>query len=254
MAENTTNTTNTTNTITWQNWDNLISYIKLHLGAPIMKIEFSDDELIQIISEHTLPEFSRYFPLLRYYMFTEEDNCIQYEPTKIYQIKNFPYKVIKIDEIIAKPNIIDLNQNTAVAMYSGDVTNLLGANYMNQAKLTVLADDTWTFISPDKIELIKSNNSMWIYDDFMAKLACIHPDPSTVDPDAYIFLRDLAAADIMIFIGKIRKKFRQFATPAGTVEINADEIIQEGLQLKQTTIENLLRMPPDHYLYFLDDN
>jgi hypothetical protein len=243
-----------TGTITWQSWDNLISYIKLQLGAPIMKIEFSDNELIQILTEHTMPEFSRYFPLLRYYLFDEENNCIQYSPTKIYQVKNFPYKIIKIDEIIAKPNIMDLNQNTAVAMYSGDVTNLLGANYMNQAKLTVLADDTWTFMAPDRIELIKSNNSMWIYDDFIAKFACIHPDPTTVDPDIYIYLRDLATADIMIFIGKIRKKFRQFATPAGNVEINADEMIQEGIQLKQATLEQLNRMPPDHYLYFLDDN
>jgi len=237
---------------TWQNWNNLIDWIKLQMGAPVLKLELTDDDLIDLIKNHTLPEFSRYLPLYRYYFMTEEENCIQFEPTKLYQIKNFPFKILKIDSIIAKPNILDLNQNTSVALYSGDITNLLGSNYMNQAKTVVLADDTWTFIAPDKIELIKSNNSVWIYDDFIAKLACIHEDPSTIDPDLYPFLRDLALADTMIIIGRIRTKFRQFNTPAGAVEMPSQELIQEGQQLKQQTLEKLDRLPPDHYLYFLD--
>jgi len=236
---------------TWQNWDNLISYIKLQLGAPVMSIELEDTDIMNIVKEHTLPEFSRYLPLLRYYMFEEEINCIQYNPTKIYQIINFPYKVIKIDEIISKPNLLDLNQNISTALYSGDITNVLGSNYMIQAKTTVLADDTWRFIPPDKIELTKSNNSMWIYDDFIAKLACVHNDPSTVDPDMYVYLRDLATADIMIYIGRIRTKFQNFSTPVGNVTMPAQELIQEGQQLRQNTLDKLDRLPPDHYLEML---
>jgi len=237
---------------TWQNWDNLIEYIKLNLGASVLSIEFSDDDLIKIIKNHVLPEFSRYIPLYRYYLLTEEENCIQHEPTKIYEIKNFPYKIIKIDEIITKPNLLDYNQNISVALYSGDITNLLGTNYILQSKTLVLADDTWTFIPPNKIELIKSNNSIWVYDDFIAKLACIHEDPTTVDPDLYPYLRDLALAEIMIYIGRIRTKFQSFNTPIGQIDMPAQELLQEGQQLKERILEKLDRLPPDHYIYFLN--
>ena len=237
---------------TWQNWNNLIDYVKLNLGAPALSLEYSDEDMLKIIKDHVLPEFSRYIPLYRYYMLTEDENCIQYEPTKIYQIKNFPYKIIKIDEIISKPNLLDLVQTVSTALYSGDITNLLGANYTLQAKTVVLADDTWTFLPPDKIELIKSSNSIWIYDDFIAKMACIHNDPTTVDPDMYVYLRDLALAEIMIFIGRIRTKYQNFSTPVGQVEMPAQEYVQEGQQLKRETLDKLDRLPPDHYLYFLN--
>jgi len=237
--------------MTWQNWDNLIDYVKLNLGAPALALEYKDNDLLKIIKDHVLPEFSRYIPLYRYYMLTEVDNCIQYDPTKIYQIKDFPFKIIKIDQIIAKSNLFDLAQMNSTALYSGDITNLLGANVMLQSKATVIADDTWTFMAPDKIEMIKSNDSVWMYNDFIAKLACIHNDPTTVDPDMYVYLRDLALAEIMIFIGRIRTKYQNFNSPVGQVEMPAQEYIQEGQQLKRETLDKLDRLPPDHYLYFL---
>jgi len=237
---------------TWQNWDNLIDYIKLNMGAPALALEYSDEDMVKIIKNHVLPEFSRYIPLMRYYLMREEENCIQENPTKIYEIKNFPYKIIKIDEIISQPGILDMLQTASTAIYSGDITNLLGANYVNQAKTTVLADDTWTFLPPNKIELIKSMNSMWIYDNFIAKFACVHDDPTTVDPDLYVYLRDLALAEIMLFIGRIRTKYQSFNTPVGQVDMNAQEFIQEGQNLKREVLEKLDRLPPDHYLEFLN--
>jgi len=238
--------------MTWQNWDNLIDYIKLNLGAPALALEFKDEDLLKILKNHSLPEFSRYIPLMKYYMLTEAENCIRTEPTKIYQIKNFPFKIIKVDEIISKPNMFDLAQTASTALYSGDVTNLLGSNYMLQSKTTVIADDTWTFMAPDKIELIKSYDSLWTYDDFIAKLACIHNDPTTIDPDMYVYLRDLALADIMIYIGRIRTKYQSFNTPVGQIDMPAQELVQEGNQLKREIKDKLERIPPDHYVYFLN--
>jgi hypothetical protein len=236
----------------WQSWENLIDYIKGELGAPVLNIELSDDDIMNIIKKHVLPLYSRYDPLIMYYLLFEQTNCIQQEPTKIYQIKNFPYAIMRVDEIIAKPNLIDWNQNISVALYSGDITNLLGTNYMIQSKLEVLAQDTFRFIPPDKIELIKSNNSIWIYDDFIAKLACIHDNPSTVNPDLYEYLKQLALAEIMIRLGRIRTKFQSFQTPAGQIDLTAQELLQEGQQLRQQILQELDRLPPDHYMYFLN--
>ena len=236
----------------WQSWENLIDYIKGELGAPVLNIELNDDDILNIIKKHVLPLFSRYDPLMMYYTMFQETNCIQYEPTLIYQVKDFPYAIMRIDSIISKPNLIDWNQNVSVALYSGDITNLLGTNYMLQSKLEVIAQDTYKFLPPDKIELIKSNNSMWIYDDFIVKFACVHDNPSTVNPDLYEYLKQLALARVMIRLGRIRTKFQSFQTPAGQVDLTAQELIQEGQQLHERVIQDLDRIPPDHYLHFLN--
>ena len=237
----------------WQSWDNVIDYVKSELGAPIINIELTDDQIMDQIKNHVLPLFSRYSPYYVYYIMTEENNCIQENPTKIYQFKNFPYKIIRIDQIIAKPSLIDWNQNFATSLYATDITDLLGANYALQSKLVVLAQDTYSFIPPDKIELIKSQNSVWIYDDFIVKVACVHQSPATIDPDMYDYCRKLSLARIMKILGTIRAKFQNFATPAGQIQLNSEQMRQEGMQLEREIMDQLDRLPPDHYVYFIDD-
>ena len=52
-----------------QSWNNILSYIKLGLGAPLNLLEFSDEELIQNLKEHVLPFFSQ---LLRVHFFEDK--------------------------------------------------------------------------------------------------------------------------------------------------------------------------------------
>lgn len=233
----------------WQSWDNIIDYIKLEMGAYVLDLELSDDEIVNILKEHTLPFFSRYSPLIRYYYMTDEENMIQDNPTRIYQIKNFKYKVIKILEVIGKPDIMDYNTTISTQVYSGDVTDILAQNYITQASSTVLAPDTYQFFPPDKVELIKSNNSFWLSNDFILKLACAHDDPSTISGDLYNYFRDLATADIMNAVGRIRSKYQSFGSPVGQIDLTSQDLIQEARQLKQETIDKLDRLPPEQYIW-----
>ena len=235
----------------WQSWENVLDYIKLEMGAYVLDLELSDDEIIEIIKQHTLPLFSRYSPLIRYYYVTDEDNLIRTEPTYVYQIKNFDYRILKILEIIAKPDILDYNQNIAATLYSGDITNLLGQNYMLQSKSTVLATDSYEFFPPDKIELIKSSNSLWISRDFVVKFECIHNSPSTIHGDLYDYFKQLATADIMRAVARIRTKYQSFATPVGQVDLTAQELLQEAKEIRREVIDTLDKMPPDKYLWIM---
>ena len=237
----------------WQSWENILDFVKTELGAPIISIELNDEQIMDKIKNHVLPIFSRYSPHFVYYMMTENHNCIQYNPTKVYQFKNFPFKIIRIDQIIAKPSLIDWNQNYATSLYATDITNLLGANYALQSKLIVMAQDTYKFLPPDKIELIKAQNAMQFYDDFIVKVACVHQSPTTIDPDLYDYFRKLSLASIMKMLGTIRSKFQNFATPAGQVQINAEQMRQEGIQMEREAMDALDRIPPDHYIYFMDE-
>jgi hypothetical protein len=42
-----------------QSWNNLIRYIKRKLGAPLNFLEYSDEDIIDIVKEDVLPELSQ---------------------------------------------------------------------------------------------------------------------------------------------------------------------------------------------------
>jgi hypothetical protein len=231
--------------------------VKLNLGAFSTPLEISDEEMAEIIREHTLPVYSKYNPLIRYYRCTFEENLVTENPTYIYEIKNFNYKIIKINNVIPKASIDDLNQVYSQALAGvngfGDVTDYLMAMNILHMQNIAVADHTWRFFPPNRIEIMRTADGFLTFSsDFIAELACVHPDPTTVNPDLYLYLRDLALADMMIYIGRIRYKFSSFATPYGQVELPARELIDEGNQLRRETIESLKNLPPDDFLFFLN--
>jgi len=238
----------------WQNYANLIDYIKLNLGADSNAFEFTDEEMTDIICEHTLPLFSKYNPLIRYYRMTFEENLITENPSFIYQFKNFNYKIMKINNIIPTSSVEDLNMLYSQAMRTNmqDVTEMLmNMNYLHMSNIAI-APHVWRFFSPDKIEIIKTTDSITFSEDFIVDVACIHSDPTTVNPDMYAYLRDLALADIMIFIGRIRTKFENFTTPYGEVQVASRSWVEEGNQLRRDTIEALKNLPPEDYIFFMN--
>jgi hypothetical protein len=246
--------TNNGASCSWQNYSNLIDYIKLGLGASTNAFEFNDEQMIDIIKSHTLPEFSKYSPLIRYYRVTIENNLVTENPTYVYQFKNFCYKIMKVNNVISTAGLQDMDM-----MYSQlsrqtayDITDfLVNVNYLHMSTIA-LPDKTWRFFPPDKIEITRATDTMDFSRDFITELACIHDDPTTVNPDLYSFLRDLALADIMIFIGRIRSRFESFTSPFGEVQVASRSWVDEGTQLREKTIEALKNLPPDDFLFFLN--
>jgi hypothetical protein len=238
----------------WQTYANLLDYIKLNLGAKTSAFEFSDEDIIDIIKEHTLPEFSKYIPLIKYYRVTEEENLITENPTKLYQFKNFCYKIMKINNVIGTATLqdMDLLYLQAGRQSAWDVTEMLMAKNYSDMSMIAVPPQTWRFFPPDKIEIIKSHDALIINRDFIAELACIHDNPTTVNPDQYNLLRDLALADIMIYIGRIRTRYEQFTTPYGEVQVVSRAYIDEGTQLRERTLEALKNLPPDDFIFFLN--
>jgi len=238
--------------ITWSNWDNLLSYIKLNLGSTVNNVEFSDEEIIGMIEEHVLPEFSRYVPLQRYYIMYEFRNIISRSPALVFQFKNFKYKILHVNRLIRKPTVLDITQYYNLQQTSGDLTDMLIAQNAFSMMQDFVSQDTWKFFAPDKLQIIRGSNNYGSVMDFIVDVGCVHKDPSTVDPDLYTLLRDLSLSTVFINIGRIRKKFSSFNTPQSQVDVNADEIFQEGMQLREKTIQELEELPPENYLWFIN--
>ncbi len=238
----------------WQTYSNLLDYVKLNLGASTSAFEFTDEQMIDIFRDHTIPEFSKYIPLIRYYRMTADENLITESPTRVYQFKNFCYKIMKINSIIGTATLQDMDmlylQAGRQAAY--DVTEMLmNANYAHMSAIAI-PPQTWRFFAPDKIEIINATDTMSLNNDFIAELACIHENPTTINPDQYNMLRDLALADIMIYVGRIRSKYESFTTPYGEVQVAARSWVDEGTQLREKALEALKLLPPDDFIFFLN--
>jgi len=225
----------------WQSWDNIISYIRTELGADAMDLEISDQKMVELIQAHVMPEFSNYDPLVKYYK--------MYTGNIISQFTNFDYKIMGINNIIEQANYVDYSQMFSQAI-AGDITDFLTRqNYLDMASLAK-ADNTWKFLPPDKIQMVRAGYS-YLSEEFIVVLNVAHNDPSSISPGIYDSFRDLATAYIMNAIGKIRKKYNNFTTPFGQIQLNADELVSDAKELRQRTIEELKRTPPDVYIHVM---
>ncbi len=238
----------------WQTYENLLDWVKLNLGAKTNAFELSDEDMMDIFRDHTLPEFSKYIPLIRYYRVTYENNLVTENPTFVYQFKNFCYKIMRINEVIGIADLqdMDLLYANAGRQSAYDVSEfLMSANYLHMQSIAV-PPQTWRFFAPDKIEVMRTSDAMEFSKDFITELACVHDNPTTVDPDMYHYLRDLALADIMIFVGRIRSRFESFTGPYGEVQVASRSWVDEGTQLREKTVESLRNLPPDTWIAFLN--
>ena len=230
----------------WQSWDNIIDYIKNEMGADVMALELSDQEIIKKIQDHVLPEFSAYDGLHRYYKM-DENMILSKDPIYQYQIKDYPYKIFRVKNVIYQANYINYSQAFA-NVNSGDVTDfLVRQNYLDISAMA-RADNTWRFIAPDIFQVTKAAYS-YLTDNFVLELDVCHNDPVTISPGMYDSFRDLAASYIMNVIGKIRKKYNNFNTPFGNIQLNADELIADAKELRQKTLDNMMRTPPEQYIF-----
>lgn len=232
----------------WQNWDNIISYIKDEMGHDVMSLELSDTQIVEKIQNHVLPEFSAWDGLHRYYKMTE-DNIISWEPVLTYEFKDFPYKIFEVKNIVHNATYVDLDHIFSQSIV-GDVTDfLVRQNYVDMSRI-VKADNTWRFLPPNQFQLTKAGFTN-ITNEFILVLDCVHNDPSTISPGLYDAFRDLATSYIMNAIGRIRKKYNNFNTPFGNIQLNADELIQEAKEMRMRTLEELKRTPPEQLIFNL---
>jgi hypothetical protein len=230
----------------WQSWSNVIDYIKMNLGANVNRIELSDEQIQEILENHTLPEFSNYDSLRIYHRMTRHDIVSDY-PIRRYQI-NTDYRILDVNKKINNSMMDDLIG--AVELGTTDLADFLVKRNATDMRLSVSPTETYRFVAPDILELIETgfyNSTI----EFVLELGVVHKDVSTISPSLYDQFRSLALGDIMINLGRIRKRFGQLSTPYGTIDNNADALIQEGKELKNQVLDTFRMLPPDEYLYFI---
>jgi len=233
----------------YQSWSNVLNYIKDEMGAGLMKLEITDSKIIKKLYDNVLPEFSSYSGLHKYYKMTE-NNIVSRDPILVYEFIDFDHRILEVKSIIGRSCLMGYEQGQLMNAGSGDITDyLVRQNYIDMAEVT-RADDTYRFLSPNKLEFQRAYGSYKSY-EYIVELNCIHESPETIDADLYVEFKQLCCAYIMNVIGKIRKKYNNMTTPFGDIQLNADELINDSKEIKREVMEKLSRVPMEQFIWVL---
>ena len=222
----------------------VLDYIKDNLGFGFVQIELSDSQILDYVQKYTLNEFSHYVPEVRKLSLNltldinkvpnRENEYYLYDPDnrEILNVKNI-YFTASNYLIFGHPLIGAFNQN--------DLRNwALDVYVAGMLKSHSSFHYTFNFQHPNILRISPiPRNLDYVLVEYERMQS---PDFSGIPNDLHRTFLDLALADIMIVIGRIRKKYSgQTRTPWGEIPLN-DEILEEGNSKKRDIIDKLERL------------
>lgn len=224
----------------------VLTYIKDNLGWPFMHLELEDEKIIEYTTKHTLKEFSYYVPQV-----WKMGVNLDLEQNKVPGVANEWY--IYDDQGLEILNVIDF-YSTAGELYLhghpplGPLTHgeipqwALQVEMAMETKMFSSFDYTFEFRHPNIIRIspLPSSTLGIITVEYERQQP---PDLSGIPNDLHYYYEELALADIMMVIGRIRKRYGggNLRTPFGEIPLESD-IHDEGKEKKREVIEKLERL------------
>lgn len=226
------------------NQSRVLNYVKDNLGFPFQFMELEDDKIIEYFTNYSLREFSRYVPEVRTMALNLGFSANQvvgrvnefyiYEPEgrEILNVVNIYFPVGQ-SLIFGHPPLGPFSQ--------GELrTWALDVEVAGMIKQFSSYDYTHEFRHPN-ILIIRPNPTSSEYNVIAVEYERMQAEDLRGVPNEFqILFCELALADIMIVLGRIRKKYGggTLRTPFGEVPLEA-EILDEGRDKKRDIIEKL---------------
>lgn len=228
------------------NHSRVLGYIKDHLGFPHTHIELEDEQIIQRFVTYSLREFSEYVP--------DRTKLVLNLSDPVYKVPN-----IQNEWYLKDPDNIEI-LNVVEVYFDGSDEFLHGhpmfgpfSHYelREWALATEMAGQTKQFSSFDKTYEFRHPNVLRISPvpttgSGSATVEYERMQPSDlrgIPNEHQILFCQFALADIMIQMGRIRKKYGDgnLRTPFGEIPIGSD-IYEEGKELKDKLLEKMDRL------------
>ena len=224
----------------------VLLYIKRNLGYPFMHLEWEDKEILEYVKDATIREWSYYVPDVK-----KMNLNLQLDSTKVPgRVNEFYLSEPEGREIL---NIKDLyfDQGELYALGHppfGVFTHFelrewaLRVEQSMQTKMFSSWDYTFEFTHPNivRISPYPFNNVRSVTVEYERMQAC---DFREVPNDVQVLFLEMCLADVMIALGRIRKRYGggNLRTPFGEIPLES-EIFDEGKQKKTEVIEKLERL------------
>jgi hypothetical protein len=226
------------------NSNRVISFVKSKLGFPFVQVEMEDADILDFVTEFSLREFSHYSPEVK-----RINLNITLDATKVPGRSNEYY--INDDEGLEILNVKEIyfNMGNYVMMGHPPMGPLNHIGLREWALQTEMAmqtkmfssfgDYTFEFTHPNVLRISPLPNNTTSSDVTVEYERIHNSDFSGVQNDIQILFCEFAAADVMMKIGRARKKYGgQMRTPFGEIPLS-DDIYEEGRELKREIIEKL---------------
>ena len=224
----------------------VLNYIKDNLGFPFMHLELTDEKIVEYTTDHTRKEFSYYIPQVWKINMNLDSDSI-----KVPGVANEWY--ITDPQGLEILNVVDFYSTSGELYMHGhpplgplSMSELpewaLSVSNAMTVKMFSSFDYTFEFRHPNIIRISPLPSST--LGTIVVEYERMQPeDLSGVPNDLQDYYKRLALGDILMVIGRIRKRYGggNLRTPFGEIPLESD-VYEEGKEMKREVIEQLERL------------
>jgi len=224
----------------------VLEYVKKNLGFPFMHLEMEDEQILEYITNHTLKEFSYYVPEVKVVPvdISVSSNKVPGKANEYYISDPQGLEILNVKGIY-------FDQSDLYALGHPPFGVFNHFELREWALRVEVAGQTKMFSSFDRTYEFKHPNIVRISPVFPAETRYVaieyerqqNPDLSGIPNDLHHDFEKFALADIMMVIGRIRKRYGggNLRTPFGDIPLESD-VYEEGKELKREQVEKLERL------------
>jgi len=220
----------------------VLEYIKDNLAFPNMFLEWTDEKIIQYVQNYTLKEYSHYFPDVQMLGLNLqlESNQIPGKANEFYIVEPEGIEILNVIDIyFSQTNHMFYGHPPLGPMSQGELrTWAVDVSIAEMIKMHGQWDYTFEFFHPNRIRISPNPTSEGVVTvEYERSQPC---DFRGIRNDLRHFFLELALADVMIAIGRIRKRYGggNLRTPFGEIPLESD-IYEEGKEKKERVLEKL---------------
>jgi|WetSurSiteA1Bulk_404760.scaffolds.fasta_scaffold00070_34 hypothetical protein len=223
----------------------VLGYVKHNLGFPFMHLELEDEQILEYIKLYSLREFSYYVPDVKTMSLNVqlEANKVPGKGNEFYLNEPDGREIINVSNIyFDQSDLYALGHPPFGAFTMGELPEwALAVNNAMTTKMFSSYDKTFEFKHPNIVRISPMNFQMKFVTVEYERIQS--EDFSEVPNDIQVLFEELALADIMIVLGRIRKKYAggNLKTPFGEIPLESD-IFEEGQTKKREVVEKLERL------------
>jgi len=227
----------------------VLKYVKSELGFPFQPLEFEDKDILSHIQDFTIPTFSHYAPQKKRLNLNMqiEANKVQGRQNEFYLFEPEGVEILNVVDVYFNQSDLIIHGHPPIGPMSqiGLRNWALDVHTSMTNKMFSTWDYTHEFYHPATLRI--SPNPTPTFSNCTVEYERMQPrDFRGVDNDLRELFLQLALADSMIRIGRLRRRYGdgQLRTPFGEIPLSS-EILDEGKELRRDTIEKLERATPN---------
>jgi hypothetical protein len=184
-------------------------FINRNLGAALQELELSEEEMMRVVFQETLPTFSKFFPY-KYRLQVGNAQFVQ-GSLNTYEIPNSDnLEIIGIHKVFIS-NMAQFGSTMIPLSYNPFETQIFN-DYVSMTVTPV----TWTYIPPNQVTVFPKIVN---YQTAIFEVKAVHPRHMKTVP---MNMRDeflkLTLLDVLVSLYPLRKRFETMTTPYGNLQ------------------------------------